>query len=433
MRKVKISSLETPADVFALIASKKGKPLSIRMQDILQGKVRKEDDDLVEELLNHIKSKDLQEAEDLLEVIEGKIKEIETYVEYINPHLGNSQRITESIFNDVPIDFPDLVYEAYITNREKVFSEYVAREAAKNLKVAQFRQTYFGHQSAVLTNVQALSFLASPACQVLTREFFESHDIPYLSHLAERVKFETDELTNRASMTLKVTPPGKTFTVDTAQDHISSITYLYDETTYDVKTGQEFSNIWQDRIDLTWRGGSAVGSCIDMVVWPRSIIAELRQIGHELEAFFSWSEVEAIWFVLTGTTPLLRALKVSSYEWYPIRGMVPRRILNIQVEPWIPANTISKLYRGIQHELFGRDNYQIGERTLAVLQFGLKYEVDQKKSPMWNHLVKEWNTIYPEWHYEGGKRLASAYSRAKQIYEKQLELSMNRKARKEHG
>jgi hypothetical protein len=144
-------------------------------------------------------------------------------------------------------------------------------------------------------------------------------------------------------------------------------------------------------------------------VWPGSVLDSLRSTSSHWAGILGWEEEDMTMWLLTG----------EPVEWNPLEAGVSYKTgkpltVTLTIHPWMSAETVTRNYRKIQHQLFGRDNRPLQPRSLAVLRF-VEDRIRQSrgKRPSWARLVDEWNEqCRSDWQYENRSNLSRTYREA---------------------
>ena len=122
-----------------------------------------------------------------------------------------------------------------------------------------------------------------------------------------------------------------------------------------------------------------------------------------------WDREQALWFLLTDEAPSaepifaeIRPLRVGKHLSYG------RLIL--QVEPWVPAETVTNYYRQFQVLILGHIPRALSLRNLELARFVLNHlrhlltpEARGKGvsgMPSWRELMMRWNKAHPKMAYD---------------------------------
>jgi hypothetical protein len=144
-----------------------------------------------------------------------------------------------------------------------------------------------------------------------------------------------------------------------------------------------------------------------LTFWPGSVLGNLRKLCKALTKAHPWDVDQATWFVLTGDAPLVRPIqaKINS-SW-----MLGRRALttiSLNVQPWVPAETVENVYRQVQSRVLGGENKRIGDKSLRLLEFVTQRAEADGELPSGRALVEQWDQIWihekPQWCYGADTR-----------------------------
>lgn len=162
-------------------------------------------------------------------------------------------------------------------------------------------------------------------------------------------------------------------------------------------------------------------------IYPGSVLDELRLASIELEKYVAprWDAGQAAWFILTGKPPIPFALigeagattfKGEDGEFYQ------KGTITLEVEPWVPAETVAKAYRDLQLGVLEENPRSVGPRNLEVFTFVLRSRRERLVSAqvegrvphklLWRELMLEWNNANPQKAYTEYKIFNRDYHRA---------------------
>ena len=132
-----------------------------------------------------------------------------------------------------------------------------------------------------------------------------------------------------------------------------------------------------------------------------------KRLVEEFEGY--WDHKRALWFLLTDNAPSaepifadIRPLRVGKHLSYG-------RVI-LQVEPWVPAQTVTDYYRYLQVLILGHIPRALSLRNLKLAGFVLNHlrhlvtaEVRGKGvsgMPSWRALMMRWNKAHPKMAYD---------------------------------
>lgn len=292
------------------------------------------------------------------------------------------------------------------TRRTKALEEYIAKIAASERSVHEFRRLFLGGE--VLSPKQARALIASSAAAYLPLHYFISSgriQVPVVDHDAshEMRPEERDEQGLYTPVDVTVTPPGVRLTVQVRR---------------------------QERLLVPGQDGRPQ----EIIVGTDSVLNELRKVSNRLPRSYPWEEHQVSWFVLTGETPEVPAAKG---RYHASRSSTATfGTITLAIQPWVPAKLVRKFYRRLQQRVKPSDSRALSERNLAVFRF----VIDQRQvripdhsarnalerakprkpelvQPPWRALLERWNKEYPEgheWHYNGVQNFWRDFWRAEQ-------------------
>jgi hypothetical protein len=143
---------------------------------------------------------------------------------------------------------------------------------------------------------------------------------------------------------------------------------------------------------------------------PQALEPLSTRLGEESEGY--WDQERALWFLLTNEAPPSepiiadwpRGLRAGKYLSYG-------RVI-LQVEPWVPAETVTAYYRFLQVLTLGRIPRALSLRNLKLTRFVLNHlrrmvTADVRgrgdgasRMPTWRVLMSHWNEAHPESTYD---------------------------------
>jgi hypothetical protein len=290
--------------------------------------------------------------------------------------------------------------------RAAAFEEHVARMAANDFRVRRFRDKVLGGE--LLTPVQALALIHSPAAWAFSRRQFEQWGIPFTDHTAELIETEEYRADGRVgnSFTVRVEPPG----IERTRSRILRKLPFVDESGY----------------------------AESITVGERSVLGELAELADKLDAAYPWeSKADIVHFVLTGTVSAVPPVKMY-YSRKEKLGLERSSdsfrygTITLEVAPWISAKTVEAAYRDAKRQVSRNRKYRrLEEKSLKMIRFVAGYD----KPPKGRRLLEAWNDTEwveknPKWFYDPDERGASSrfwrdYHRARRalVYEKRPRLN----------
>lgn len=313
---------------------------------------------------------------------------------------------------------PDL--DAYLQRRSKVVSDYHAAEAAELPRVRRFRREVLAGlqrvwdptspdhavfrkptgQLATSAEVQqaerftlgrdeALALLSSPAPRLLPRGWFDANRVPFCQHQSKVVKEW------RRMGTKKGTTPA-------AQRGFASKGWWthYVRLSIAAKSVRRSTTVslpqcvlrpkWPAPSDLVFP--TANGEVDRRPVWPGTAFDALRDLSEALASRSPWSVPQAVWFALTGETPWIWPVEAEyRISW---QDDVSLARISLAVEPWVPADSLLRIYRDIQRRMLQGDNRLVDEEALRLFSWVARRRRDAAR-PTWKEMVVEWDGQHP--------------------------------------
>jgi hypothetical protein len=262
--------------------------------------------------------------------------------------------------------------------RATVLSEYLAKVAAIDAGVVQFRNDVLG--GSLLTPEEVRAFLSSPATRYLSGDVWRAYGIP-----AKHTATLLDESYGRTEdgpfhwVQVRTDPPGETHAVFIPNPQ------SYDYLPYFAEDGRP----------------KRVG------YWQGSVLGDLRKLCKELTKGHPWGIDEATWFVLTGETPPVQPIRAKIHStWVPFSRALTT--ISVTAQPWVRAETVEGAYRQAQRQALGGDNKRIGDKSLRILEFVIRRADADGNLPSGRTLVEEWDEKWvhqePKWCYGGDTR-----------------------------
>lgn len=284
--------------------------------------------------------------------------------------------------------------------RSEAFSLYLGSRADLDEDVSDYRREILG---GLLPKESALRFLNSPATRILPRGEFEKTMVPYVDHEA---------------------------TVEHSPTH-SSNGYTHHSARIQIKwAGSEASasrrlSLHVDGYTQVWKelpySQSSIGVPeFRVVVWPRSVLDELRNLSFSISDRYPWIPSAATWFVLTGKPPLVQPItwtQTTKMGWpepwdSDSQPTYQRETVTFTVEPWVSSQTIARFYRGLQKVHRGTDTRKQSERVLDLFVFVNDLKRKRGEGMTWDRILSAWNKRNPSRRYGSYSSLRSAYQRA---------------------
>jgi hypothetical protein len=310
----------------------------------------------------------------------------------------------------------ELLLSGYEKERAEALGEYLALRASLHPLVVRFRNEVLGGRP--LTRPQANELAYSAAASRFPIAWFGQRNIPLSGHNATFnehgvVLAEDGNETFVEYEEIFVDPPGEVFVavlpVSVAYDDLERLRWL-DEGRYFAKH-EHFSSLRRDR------------EYTHIPVYPGSVLDDLRQLSRRLveELSRAWSEPQAAWFVLTDEVEAPHAI-TGHYDY--AGGEMAYGTITLRVEPWVPAETVVKIYQQLQSDMLGHRPRAPSLRNVAVFRF----VVEQLRASMntgegsnetprrapWRELMELWNSsdrARPECRYSNENQFSRDFRR----------------------
>jgi hypothetical protein len=231
-------------------------------------------------------------------------------------------------------------------NQGDLFAKYIAKLADGSPIVRAFRDRYFSGNS--LTAERAVALLNSPAIHFLPYSQFMNLKIPILDHKSRvfDCKLEDPSGATRVwTVDLEIVHPGRRITVRV-------------EGSAPWDTGKRPPGLPTVTIPRYPRPDPRTRRLPLRVVFPGSVLDELRLAADELVAQYPWDKQETIWYVLTDTPP--PALPIQFSSTCTKREHYSLVLLTLTMEPWLPAEVVRAAYVKMQRQFLAPLNFPWG-------------------------------------------------------------------------
>lgn len=257
--------------------------------------------------------------------------------------------------------------------RAEAFSRFIATLARSEPGVVRYRREVL--RGRTLSEEEALRFVESPVLAVVPWEYLK--DLPCALWEVEGQVWEED---------------GKTVI----------------ELTWPVGRRWRWrGSLRLQRLRYPREGQEAIVSVASL-----SVLGDLQELASRLAKGYPWQESQATWFVLTDTAPW-----ASPVRWrvkVHFSAFFTRPVIELQVEPWLPAGRLAEIYRSIQRQL--GITKSVGEKASTLISF-LADHVRVRRPPEsgmnpvlelppWRRLMALWNEAHPDQRYQDVRRFA---------------------------
>lgn len=271
-------------------------------------------------------------------------------------------------------------------------------------RVHRFRDRHLGGET--LSPSDARSFLRSPAARYLWWSDLESRNAPPLieSHLPRPIWSEPDrEETGlvRWEAEIVLGPTGEVLR-------------------------RRHRHAFHEAFPRELRVPPDDGGDFEVIdYWPGSRIDQLGSLAGWLAELFPWKIGAAALFVLTGVPPRVEAIE-GTYERKSGPGW-SRETVTLTVEPWVPAESVKRMYEGAQREslggMLGRGTpIRRRDKALAVWLFSQEQEVRAGHPIAIRKLLNLWNDAHPDDRYKDHSGFFEARRRGEEFARKVIGL-----------
>jgi hypothetical protein len=297
--------------------------------------------------------------------------------------------------------------------RVRALAEAMAHEATLAPEVIRFRKDFL--QDFLLTENETFGLVDSLAARRFSYEWFEQHGVSLRHHESAFTTnaFDVREHAEYEIEFIFVNPPREIFEVEAPKP------YNYFDDLPSMKFVPDTRQVPMRREHLTT-------SIPDVA--PGSVLDELRLASIELEKSLApdWGAGQAAWFILTGKPPVPFAIvgEAGAGIFQSQSGeLYQEGTITLEVMPWVPAETVKKVYRELQLRVLEENPRSGGERNLRVFTFVLRTlrmsfvsyrqmgEVPPKITM--RELMEEWNAAHPQEVYTEYKTFNRDFHRAR--------------------
>lgn len=142
-----------------------------------------------------------------------------------------------------------------------------------------------------------------------------------------------------------------------------------------------------------------------------SSLEHLRDLSEtiRIELFPAWTQADAAWAVVTGKVRRVPRSITGSAQGFSNAHLAYAKI-NMSVEPWVSAETVTKIYQQLQSSVLGRRPRSLSERNLTMTRFVMNQlkelvsdgAVSSSEPPKmtWRNLMARWNEAHQGWAYD---------------------------------
>jgi len=146
----------------------------------------------------------------------------------------------------------------------------------------------------------------------------------------------------------------------------------------------------------------------------------LLRLAEKLSRFYPWEQGDALWFVLTGNAPPVRALDVTITAplFATPSSYVPSTArIAVTAHAWVGAEQAERAFRDAKRQLLGGDTSSPRDkRTLEVVKFVAR-RIREHPKETWEQRRKAWNETCREgWRYKSYRSFQQVYKRFTKRY-----------------
>ena len=265
--------------------------------------------------------------------------------------------------------------------RARALTEYHGKLAAGLPEVRRFRNDVL--EGRAMAKTAAVKFLKSPVAALFGLAAFKEHSIP-ARHRTKEVDFS--DLNGLMKVTIQVDPPGVSLDYegeDLAPYHVDARGPI--NTDFVVRHGGRKHRITCRR-----------GSLLDL----------LRVTAGSLNRY-PWPEGAGAWFLLTGEAPAIDP--VLARMNVRMDSLSERAQIFMEIDAWVSAATVAKMYHRAQQRFLGRHNHPVSERRIELFRFITAAMNEDGGIPPWRGQMDAWNVKFEEWWYKDVRNFSRDY------------------------
>jgi hypothetical protein len=238
----------------------------------------------------------------------------------------------------------------------------------------------------LLTPEQVEAFFDSPAPRFLSWRMFQRYGVPFIHHVsrcAGNDEYWELSLHTAHQLALYVEPPGEVVQVRRNKDREDQVEYVM------LPSGQ--------------------GTIRQCLIWPGSVLDDLRRFDAWFVRRFDCQEGMGLWFLLTGEL-CVKPSVVASWQVTRVRhraGPCTHARIYLDYDASLSGEDVAQCHLRVQAHIFGHEArpMRAAKKTFNVFRFVVAQMSDDGQHPPWSELLRKWNDEHPDQQYEATNRL----------------------------
>ncbi len=148
-----------------------------------------------------------------------------------------------------------------------------------------------------------------------------------------------------------------------------------------------------------------------------SVLWAIAACSDQMRTMLWWTELDTIWFLLTGTTPPMYPVSAQTKTVYNEDASPALDIITLQVFPFVSARTVFRAQARVRRRLQRfSPSRAMQVWNLKLFEFVEERREDPSKKPQWSRLMLEWNgQARPAWKYSHRGNFRRDYLRARTL------------------
>jgi hypothetical protein len=149
-------------------------------------------------------------------------------------------------------------------------------------------------------------------------------------------------------------------------------------------------------------------------IWRESLLEDVLVRVKALTERFPWEPATATWFLITGEVPAVAPIEVAlQLIQRPFEPAYAR--ISLHVEPWVPPQTVARVFRERREDCLSRDIRCRDVRRLELFAFVQGLVRKRGSLPPWPDIRDEWNqSCKASRRYHDAGLLSRDYRQAKE-------------------